>query len=99
MHHALIFAGAALIGFAPQANSQEKPAERGVQLALEGNCTEAMPLLMQAMADAADRELKGRIGKGGARCAMLLNQPADATRFLSWLHNGFPLRTDILLLG
>src|SRR5258708_32054399 len=99
MHHALIFAGAALIGFAPQANSQEKPAERGVQLALEGNCTEAMPLLMQAMADAADRELKRKIGKGGVRCAMLLNLPADATSFLSWLQKEFPRDPDILFLG
>jgi hypothetical protein len=102
MHRALIqavFAGVALIGFCTQANSQERPAERGVQLALEGNCAEAMPLLKQAMADAGDKDLKRKIGKGGVRCAMLLSQPADATSFLSWLQREFPRDPDILFLG
>jgi len=98
-----VFAGAAFIGFGIQANAQEKPAERGVQLALEGNCAEAMPLLKQAINQAtpgaADKELKRKIGKGGVRCAMLLNQPADATSFLSWLQKEFPRDPDILFLG
>jgi len=98
-----VFAGTAFIGFGIQANAQEKPAERGVQLALEGNCAEAMPLLKQAINQAtpgaADKELKRKIGKGGVRCAMLLNQPADATSFLSWLQKEFPRDPDILFLG
>src|SRR5258708_7618050 len=94
-----VFAGTAFIGLGIQANAQEKPAERGVQLALEGNCAEAMPLLKQAMAATADKELQRKIGKGGVRCAMLLNQPADATTFLSWLQKEFPRDPDILFLG
>jgi tetratricopeptide (TPR) repeat protein len=102
MHRTVIqavFAGVALIGFGIPADSQEKPAERGVQLALDGRCTEAMPLLKQAMADPADKELKRKIGKGGVRCAMMLNQQADATIFLSWLQKEFPSDPDILFLG
>src|SRR5258708_13889258 len=94
-----VFAGTAFSGCGIQANAQEKPAERGVQLALEGNCAEAMPLLKQAMAATADKELQRKIGKGGVRCAMLLNQPADATSFLSWLQKEFPRDPDILFLG
>ena len=102
MHRTVIqavFAGVALIGFGTPANSQEKPAERGVQLALEGNCAEAMPLLKQAMGSDADKELKRKIGKGGVRCAMMLNQPAEATGFLAWLQKEFPRDPDILFLG
>jgi len=65
MHRTVIqavFAGVALIGFGTPGNSQEKPAERAVQLALEGRCTEAMPLLKQAMAGSADKELERKIG-------------------------------------
>jgi tetratricopeptide (TPR) repeat protein len=94
-----VFAGVALIGFSIPANSQEKPAERAVQMALEGRCTEAMPLLKQAMSGAADKELKRKIGKGGVRCAMMLNQQTDATIFLSWLQKEFPNDPDILFLG
>ena len=75
------------------------PAEHAVQLALDGSCTEAMPLLKQAMAGARDNDLKRKIGKGGVRCAMLLNQPLDATRFLEWLQHEFPRDPDILFLA
>jgi Flp pilus assembly protein TadD len=94
-----VIAGVALIGFGAPANSQEKPAERAVQLALEGRCTEAMPPLKQAMADSSDKELKRKIGKGGVRCAMMLNQQTEATIFLSWLQREFPSDPDILFLG
>src|ERR1700687_4134244 len=94
-----VFAGVALIGIITPASSQEKPAERGVQLALVGRYRKPMPLLKQAMADAADKELKRKIGKAGVRCAMLLNQSADATIFLSWLQKEFPRDPDILFLG
>jgi len=102
MHRTVIqavFAGVALIGFGIPGNSQEKPAERAVQLALEGRCTEAMPLLKQAMAGSADKELERKIGKGGVRCPMMLNQQTDATVFLSWLQKEFPSDPDILFLG
>lgn len=37
---------------------EETAAERGVQLALDGRCAEAMPLLKQAMADVRDTDFK-----------------------------------------
>ena len=75
------------------------PVERAVQLALDGSCTEAMPLLKQAMPEVKDRDLKRKVGKGGVRCSMLLNQPSDATRFLEWLQREFPRDPDILFLA
>ena len=67
-----------LIGFAARANAQSD-AEKAVQLALDGRCPEAMPLLKEAMGAVSDSELKRKVGKGGVRCAMLMNQENTAT--------------------
>lgn len=98
-------AGALLIGPVALANCQEKTAaeapsfERGVQLALDGRCAEALPILKQAMRESPDRDLKRKIGKGGVRCSMLMNQQADAAGFLGWLQQEFPNDPDILFLS
>jgi tetratricopeptide (TPR) repeat protein len=102
-----LFAGVLLIGSHAAANCQEKPAadesqstpaSRGVKLALEGRCSEAMPLLKE-VGSAGDREVKRLVGKAGVRCSMLLNQPADATAFLARLQQEFPHDPDILFLA
>jgi tetratricopeptide (TPR) repeat protein len=102
-----LFAGVLLIGSHAAANCQEKPAadesqstpaSRGVKLALEGRCSEAMPLLKE-VGSAGDREVKRLVGKAGVRCSMLLNQPADATIFLARLQQEFPRDPDILFLA
>jgi hypothetical protein len=74
-------------------------AERGVQLALEGRCTEAMPLLKQAVGNVSDSDLKRKVGKGGVRCSMLMNLESDAADFLNYLEREFPRDPDILLLA
>jgi len=75
------------------------PAEHAVQLALDGQCAEAMPLLDQVMANVRDPDLKRKIGKGGVRCSMLLGKQGDATRYLTWLRQEFPNDADILFLA
>ena len=95
--HRTAVAALLLVGVAQAA--EPTAAERGVALALEGRCTEAMPLLKQAMGDASDRELKRKIGKGGVRCSMLLGQQSSATSFLGWLQQEFPRDPDILFLA
>ena len=82
-------------------SGQEQPslAERAVNLALAGRCAEAMPLLKQAATGTADADAKRLTGKFGVRCAMLLNQQAEATSFLSRLQEDFPNDPDILFLA
>jgi tetratricopeptide (TPR) repeat protein len=88
-----------LIGSACLVNGQPVDAEKGVQLALDGRCPEAMPLLKQAMEVVQDSDLKRKVGKGGVRCAMLMNQETTATGFLDWLQQQFPRDSDILFLA
>lgn len=87
------------IGLAALAHCQPADAEKAVQLALDGLCAEAMPLLKQSRDEVHDAELKRKVGKGGVRCAMLMNQEATATAFLDWLQQEFPRDPDILLLA
>lgn len=77
---------------------QPSPAEKAVNLALAGRCAEALPLLKQA-AESGDKDSRRLTGKFGVRCAMLLNQQADATAFLSHLQKEFPNDPDILFLA
>lgn len=78
---------------------QETPAAHAVQLALAGRCSEAMPLLKQVAPSGLDRESRRLVGKAGVRCAMILNQQADATAFLARLQQEFPADPDILFLA
>jgi tetratricopeptide (TPR) repeat protein len=87
-----------LIGFAVRTNAQSE-AEKAVQLALDGRCPEAMPLLKEAMGAVRDSDLKRKVGKGGVRCAMLMNQENTATSILDWLQQEFPRDPDILFLA
>jgi len=88
-----------LFSFAIFANAQTADAGKAVQLALDGQCADAMPLLKQAMDQVQDADLKRKVGKGGVRCAMLMNQESTATNFLDWLEQEFPRDPDILLLA
>ena len=75
-------------------------AERGVELAMKGQCSDAMPLLDEAMRDSANKpEVKRGVSLAGVRCSMLLNQQSDAMSFLAWLQQAFPHDPDVLLLA
>ena len=75
-------------------------ADRGVDLALQGDCAGAMPLLDQAMRDSAtETSVKRTVGFAGVRCSMLLNRQPDAMSFLAWLEEAYPHDADVLFLA
>ncbi len=90
---ALFLIGASILAFG------QSDADKAVQLALDGRCADAMPLLKEAMGVVGDNDLKRKVGKGGVRCAMLMNQENTATLFLDWLQREFPRDPDILFLA
>jgi tetratricopeptide (TPR) repeat protein len=81
-------------------SGQEKSAaDRGVQLALEGNCKEAMLLLKVAADQRLDKDLRRKVGKAGVRCSMMLGQQDNASGFLLGLQRAFPQDPDIMFLA
>jgi hypothetical protein len=80
---ALFLIGAVVVAYA------QSGAEKAVQLALDGRCPEAMPLLKEAMGVVSDSDLKRKVGKGGVRCAMLMNQENTATLFSTGCSRSF----------
>lgn len=79
---------------------EPSPAQKAVDLALKGHCTEAMPLLDQVMRDPnATSDTKRTAAVAGVRCSMLLNQQKDAMSFLAWLQQAFPHDPDVLFLA
>lgn len=78
----------------------ENNVERGVNLALAGHCSEAMPLLDESMRSADGGTAARRmVAFAGVRCSMILNQQKDAMSFLSWLQQAFPDDPDVLFLA
>lgn len=74
--------------------------ERGVKLAWEDRCGEAMPLLDQAMNDPAlNDDTRRQVAYSGVMCAMTLNQEIDAVSFLAWLRRHYPKDPDVLFLA
>jgi len=77
-----------------------QPPKSGVELALAGRCTEAMPLLDAGMRDPASVvEAKRTVALAGVRCAMSLNQQTDAMSFVSWLQQAYPKDPEVLFLS
>ena len=71
-------------------------AERGAELAENGHCVEALPLLKKSIRQIADRDLKKRIGLDGLHCAMTHNQPYESLDFLAVLSREFPRDPEVL---
>ena len=94
---------AALLACAALTVAAELPvAERATQLAEQGKCTDAMPLIRQALeGDTAslDAPLKRRMGAAGVRCAMMLNHQSAATTLLAWLEQEFPHDPEVLFMA
>jgi tetratricopeptide (TPR) repeat protein len=84
------------------ASPDQSAAERGTELAEQGNCTAAMPLIHQALEQDTriqDRDLKRRMGAAGVRCAMMLDHRGAATTLLAWLEEQFPHDPEILFMA
>jgi tetratricopeptide (TPR) repeat protein len=69
---------------------------RGLSLAENGHCKEALPLLKKEIHQAADRDLKKRIGLDGLHCAMTHDVPYEALDFLAVLSRDFPRDPEVL---
>jgi len=80
--------------------AQPQPAAGGVKLALEGHCAEALPLLDEAMRDAANGlDTKRTVSFAGVRCAMSLDRESDAMSFVAWLQQVYPKDPEVLFLA
>lgn len=70
--------------------------ERALDLAKEGQCTTALPLLRSAGSHAADRQTKRSIGLATVRCALKLDRPEVAVTALLSLNRDFPRDPEVL---
>jgi tetratricopeptide (TPR) repeat protein len=71
-------------------------AQRGVSMAAQGRCQEALPILKKAAPHLADKQLKYRAVMSTARCAMSLDQTETAVEALLVLNREFPHDLDVL---
>src|SRR5215475_2522775 len=74
-------------------------AERGLKLAEQGRCQEALPLLQKSTPRLTDKQLKYHAGMAIAKCAMSLNQTEAAVEALWWLRREFPKDPQVLYLS
>jgi tetratricopeptide (TPR) repeat protein len=87
-----------------QAPAKKAPApavdpEKTAKLFDSGHCPEALPLFRKAYARANEGELKRRLGAGGVRCAMSLNDTSLAADIIQMSLKDFPKDPDILYLA
>ncbi len=90
----------------PAAQTRSKPAadpsasaQRGLKLAKDGHCEQAIPLLRKTTSQIADKELKRQAGFAGVRCAISENHPDAALEFLRLLNRDFPRDPDVLYVS
>jgi Tfp pilus assembly protein PilF len=62
------------------------------------HCSEALPLAKKAYRSSAAPEVKRRLGAGGVRCAMALNDTGAAAELIGMLNRDFPRDPEILYL-
>jgi tetratricopeptide (TPR) repeat protein len=103
----LIFGAALLLGSAgiaqvtskTAASATSSGAEGGINLALKGRCSEALPILKKAVAQVTDKKLKYDVLMSIVHCAMGLEQTETAVRTLLELSRNFPQDPEVLYLS
>jgi len=90
--------GIAQVRSQPSANSGASSGERGITLASQGKCREALPLLKKSSAQMAAKNLKYEIQMSMARCLIGLEQTDSAVRALLELNRSFPKDPEVLYL-
>jgi tetratricopeptide (TPR) repeat protein len=80
---------------APPADATS-PAQKGLSLAEEGRCREALPILKKSAPLASDKPLKVKVGLAIVRCGLTLNQSETAVNALLWLNREFPADPEVL---
>jgi predicted Zn-dependent protease len=71
----------------------------GIQLAENGHCREALPLLKRAFAQTMDKDPRRAIGVNLVRCSMDQNQPAQAVATMQTLTRDFPDDPEVLYVA
>jgi len=71
------------------AGSSATDVEKATNLAENGHCSEALPLLKRALHQTTDRDLKKRIALDGLHCAMARDRSYDSLDFLAVLSRDF----------
>lgn len=71
-------------------------AERAINLAEGGHCTEALPLLKKTIRQTTNKELQKRAGLDGLHCAMTHNAPYKSLTFIDVLTREFPRDPEVL---
>ena len=83
----------------PKSSTGVKPAssvQHALELAKEGRCGEALPLLKKAIPQSGDKDFRRSAGLAGVRCAMVKNQFDAADDFLRMLNREFPNDPEVL---
>jgi tetratricopeptide (TPR) repeat protein len=102
----ILFPACLLVAASLYANAQSaaKPssapagneAQRAIEMAESGHCTQALPLLKRAIHQAGNKEIKKRVGLDGLHCAMTHNLPYESLDFLLVLNHEFPRDPEVL---
>ena len=77
----------------------EAAAERGIDLAAKGQCTEALPILKKSAGHATDKQVRYHAGMATAKCAMSLEQAETAVQALFALRREFPKDPEVLYIS
>jgi tetratricopeptide (TPR) repeat protein len=98
----VIFAAAPLLAQAPGKSAppaiSSSSVEHAIDLAAQGRCHEALPILRKSMAHTAEKVLKYHAAMATARCAMSLDQAETAVTALFLLNREFPHDPEVLYI-
>jgi tetratricopeptide (TPR) repeat protein len=93
-----------LAGFGFAQNSRKPPetaasrAQKGINLAADGYCRQALPLLSRALPRLSNKHLKYAAAMARARCGMSLDRMGDTVDALTLLNREFPTDPQVLYL-
>lgn len=82
----------------PASSETQNSANRGLTLAAEGRCREALPILKRDAQQARSKDLRYNLTMATARCAMSLNKTEIAVGALLELNRDFPRDPEVLYL-
>jgi tetratricopeptide (TPR) repeat protein len=80
----------------PASTDSPATAKRGIALAKNGNCAEALPLLNKSAQHVTDKDMRLQAGLATVRCAMLSDNRDAAATALQWLNHEYPRDPEVL---
>jgi tetratricopeptide (TPR) repeat protein len=83
---------------APTVAKPGPESQHALDLAKEGRCLEAIPLLKKTVSHSVDKDFQRDAGLAGVRCAMVKNQFDAADDFLRTLNREFPNDPEVLYI-